>query len=248
MEESTLERALKDIKVIRASFEIAELLAEDKVAMDAQASITQEARESLLKHLDASVSLLPEKLDEVFKRSAMLLISPGVRRGFIDSLMKVNVMCNMARSTETEKPERTLYIYNFSREVDYFNISQMCGEQLYMLFLADLIENASNVVNYQTMLDFDRTVTEKCTALLYAIKVARRVFDTEEWPSAGDDERPPPGDGPASGGGRPDPGGSGVPRVPLTPTLVGAAANEIPSDDELDVEWNSTPLFERIRV
>jgi hypothetical protein len=171
-------------------------------------------------------------MDAVFKHSAMLLLTPGVRRGFIDSMMKGDVLCELARSEGVEDASRDLYRYDFTREIDYFTISQMCGEQIYTLFLADIIENAKNDDNYKSKLDFDRAVAGKFIALFYAVSVAWRVFRTGEWPDSGEDKPPPGGGGPDTGGAKPDVGGSGVPRVPLTPWLTGAAANEIPREEE----------------
>jgi hypothetical protein len=226
MAETVLNRALTDIKKIRNALEIVTLLGDDEQAIDTQAWIVFDARKSLLKHLNASLPLVLGKLDQLFKGSALLLITPGVQRGFIDSTMKVDVFREVALSEGVEIPGGERYAYRFTRDIDLLTIGQMSDEQMYALFLADIIENASNDGSYKNRLDFDRNVAEKYIALLYAIEVARRLCRSREWPSAGDDEPP-------SAGGRPDTGGgSGVPIVPLTPALIGGAANEIPREEE----------------
>jgi hypothetical protein len=251
LEETTLELALADVKTIRTSFEVTPLYHGGDPDGEKLRVAVQQAKESLLENLNESTSLLPESMHQVFKHSALLLITPGVRRGFIDTLMKVDVLSEVARSQGSESPKRLLYRYDFTRQTDYFALSQMPGEQLYTLFLVDIIESASNSANYVTRLDFDRTVGEKFIALMYAITVAWRVFRTGEWPGENDVDRPLHEDGPTSGSGNPDPGGSGIPRVPITPTLVGAAANEIPHeelyDDAVQVAAPA-PLLERIRI
>lgn len=236
MEETTLERALNDIKLIRNAIEVAALLGNDEWALDAQAWIVFDARESLVKHLNASLSLLPRELHQLFKHSAMLLIAPGVRRGFIDSSVGVDVLCQVARAEGAENPDRERYTYKFSSEVECFAVSQMSGEQLYALFLSDITENASDEASYKNRLEFDRNVAEKVIAVLYVVAVAWRVFRSEDG-QEGDENGPPSRwDEPGGGTGQPDGGGSGVPKVPITPTLIGAAANEIPREEEDDAE------------
>jgi hypothetical protein len=227
MAERTLQVALHYLNQIRGAIELAVLL-DDPVAVDAQERIVSDARDSLLTRLNASLLLVPPELDRLFKHSAMLLIAPGVRRRFIDSTVGVELFCQPPNSGETDNPNRARYSYKFNRDVDCFAISQMSGVQLYALFLSDIIESASNDLSYKTALDFDHDVAEKVIALMYALKVAWRVYHSEEGRQDGENEPPAQHFDLGGGFGDPDGGGSGVPRIPLTPQLIGGAENEIP--------------------
>ena len=207
------ESCLNDIAMIRSSFDITDLFPPDDPILKEIAAISVDARRNLVERFRRLVASSPREHDEGFKTAVLKLIEHGHPRRSLDGMMKLDVFCSVGLTERQQYSGYERYLYEFNRPIDRNSLLPVSASEIEALLLADILENVETDSNYTSRYLFDRNVSQKYIAYLFAIYAGLNpmFYDVDD-PDGGS--------------------GAGVPRRPLIPQRSGGAAKPLPEVPE----------------
>lgn len=205
MKNITLDLAmLADLGLIRGTLETRDQFPLDDPIREECQNIVEDARNGFLRRLHELADLSPADLrmsGGAFKDAAINLMLLGLPRSSLSLLGREFLLGEIDAL-------RGRYVYELSEPTDVFAVQSLSPEDVYALFVSDVLCCAGNDDNYASKRVFDRNVYNRFLALLYTIESAGGRFFREE--DGGQEHEAP------------------VPRHPITPQLTGEAEEAIP--------------------
>ncbi len=173
-----LEDGLNDFAVIRTSYETLALFADDEdmckelteIITDARRSLTRRLMELLERIIARKAYFLGTDL-ELFKSSALDIMSRGFPRQNLDSMMKVNVFSSVAETEMQMGGAATdisvFYRYEFCNSDVLARLSRLSGRDFLISLFADVLDSVLDDDNYQSKYTFDKNVFQQFIALMF---------------------------------------------------------------------------------
>jgi len=212
MMDTKLEALLADLALIQGYLDVHRRSAPDDLRQTHVQSMISDARSVMLGRLRELSRFKPAELRislAAFKDTVTNLMLTGLSPANVSfdtptTLVFLNHFASFGASNREAR-----YIYEFSEPIDVFAAQSLPGEQLFASLFSDVLQAAENPWNYSSDVSLYQNVFLKIVSLLYAIESSGGKFGWNEDEGGQENDAP-------------------VPRVPISPRLIGEAEEEIP--------------------